>query len=887
MKLTFNTGLIYFFCFLLFFYISKIVYSAVLLPGAALVEDNGMVVVKNLKPKSKTAILGVQIDDIVIEINGQKIQSLHDYVLKQKSLNLQDTNTLRLARITNGCFTSYKVVLNDGKYNLDIFTLIPRTEDVAYSESKQKTEGSVVEAIPYPDDSRKQINDKGTKESEVEVYKNQEIINEKKVGNRDIPDKKGNNVSEHVKSINDNMLETNKTFDNKEEIGEIQTITEISRGTHTIEIFSSAKESETPRASNGRNLNTGTDNNIPAIQEQIDVKPVLPVKFPILQNKNIGLVKKWGIVLLISFAIFLVIKIYLGRLYHWITRQIQVVKTKAELAKKKRLEIIEAKRVKEMHANKKRLEIIEAINFVTTDLNNMRRPIVEQPDNIHINLREVLKTRYIDVLGESIIIGGGATGLTIIDIYQAVADHEEVLSALEYRFNREMGDASSMEWFSKITKLSHKGEGAINGYMNNYVGQAGEFAAVDFFKNQGLEAELFESRVHPGTDCRVSYPDGSQVDYSVKSYKNASDFNKFISDHPEAKHYIVNTETYSKLKESGKLSEYQDNGQVILDGEFSNYTDHEIGEEALEDIANAGSFSDDIPWLSYLLFSRKVVQNAKQLIQGRQSLREFGVNTTVDAVRIGAGGITAACGAKIGAGLGTFLCPGIGTIVGGGVGAIIGYAGGALFFDLIKEEFKWGNIIEAIDYLGQNYRNIFTCYIAEGIKYKILKKDEVEKRLYIEETLLEKYKDQLDPYKEARITLPAILCYLHCNVLKISLRKTDESVVKLRKTIYELCDKVATDLSEKYSKDKKMFKERLLGEIIAANSGMLPSSFRDNKIEMLISGYREQIKKCPNHPYRFAMDSKEILAGLAIKSMLEYPVDDLIEDLIEEQHYVL
>ena len=111
---------------------------------------------------------------------------------------------------------------------------------------------------------------------------------------------------------------------------------------------------------------------------------------------------------------------------------------------------------------------------------------------------------------ESSVVAVGASGLNIYDIYSAIDDHKEVLNVLEDRFPNELEGATSMDWFSKTMELGPEG---IQGYISNYAGQAAENQAVDYFRNSGKEAELFESRTHPGNDIRVPNEDGTFTNY--------------------------------------------------------------------------------------------------------------------------------------------------------------------------------------------------------------------------------------------------------------------------------------------------------------------------------------------------------------------------------------
>lgn len=240
----------------------------------------------------------------------------------------------------------------------------------------------------------------------------------------------------------------------------------------------------------------------------------------------------------------------------------------------------------EIAAIKKRLKINTAISFAVG--------------------KEKAKSKTSTYL-ESTSLGIGASALNIYDIYEACDNHEEVLEVLGYRYNRLMGDAEPLDWFNKVEELSI--DNATGSYVSGYAGQAAENASLDYFESLGKKAELFTSRIHPNDDIRVFNEYSSVIDYSVKSYDDVSNFNAEVSQHPESINYVVNSELYEKLKETGELAEYSDNGIEILDGEFSNDIARETAQNTIGDISDAGDLSDNIPIIALALFGVKTVRN--------------------------------------------------------------------------------------------------------------------------------------------------------------------------------------------------------------------------------------------------------------------------------------
>lgn len=253
--------------------------------------------------------------------------------------------------------------------------------------------------------------------------------------------------------------------------------------------------------------------------------------------------------------------------------------------------------VREKFANKKRMEIIAAIDFATIDLNKIQQGVNDESYKVNTaNPKQRLWGKYKSVFLkggiEGGIMGAATTPMTIYDIYNTCDNHEEVLNVWKYRFNKEMGDASPLQWFSKVKDLFHRGDRSVGTYVSSYAGQAGENAVVEHFKEPGINAELFPSRTHEGTDVREYHDDGTYTDYSVKSTESVSYLDKSISKHPAGQ--IVSEELYSKLEKSGKLQEYQNQGIEIQNGGFSNLDNREISNSTLEDINGADDLADDV-----------------------------------------------------------------------------------------------------------------------------------------------------------------------------------------------------------------------------------------------------------------------------------------------------
>lgn len=466
---------------------------------------------------------------------------------------------------------------------------------------------------------------------------------------------------------------------------------------------------------------------------------------------------------------------------------------------------------------------------------------------------------------ESVSMAAGATALSLVDIYAACENHKEVLEVLEYRYNNVMGNASSFQWYSKIEELYKNGGKSIDSYVNGYVGQAGENSAIETLSTFGNKVELFDSRTHCDNDIVVHNLFGDEVEYSVKSYDSVGELKRAIIEHPGSDHYVVNTELYDKLKSDGLILKYHSEGIDIIDGHFSNVADKKEALDTFEHIHNGGDVAHHIPIIGLVFFGLKTMNNVKKYQQFQESAYELGINVTGDFIGIGGRTIFGMGGAKVGATIGTILTPGIGTIIGGGVGAVVGAIAASNVISWVKEKFKWGGIISALDYYGDVYKNGFGDLTRNQIKNNILSYDEIQRKLRDEKLLLSKYSKELDPKDKTKVTLPAILCKIQYDRLNSLLNNMDDIVRKAENDIYDLCRKGATKMGGSKKRIEKN-NRRLLGELVINN----PEIFSIDDDSSIVNSYKNGIKSAPNHPYRFNQSPKDIVNGFIYKRYLEY-----------------
>lgn len=260
------------------------------------------------------------------------------------------------------------------------------------------------------------------------------------------------------------------------------------------------------------------------------------------------------------------------------------------------------------------------------------------------------------------------------------------------------------------------------------------------------------------------------------------------------------------------------------------------------------------------LFGFKTVRNVNSWLDGEQSFGEFKVNIAVDAARAGSSGFTAYAGAKAGAFIGSFF-PGPGTIIGGMLGTIGGALLGGSLFKWLKEELKWGKIIEAIDYFGRKYEQNLTSGMKYMLGSKFLNSNEVNRKVEEESKLAEQYQKQLNPYSWAKPSVPAVVNKEYLAILNATQERISKSLKRFQKEVEQLCQQYAAKMHPNSPGDQLKTKRRLLGDIILTNQWLLEQDAATPNEIKLISKYNEQIEQAPNHPYRIK-NSDQVLKQL-------------------------
>lgn len=346
---------------------------------------------------------------------------------------------------------------------------------------------------------------------------------------------------------------------------------------------------------------------------------------------------------------------------------------------------------KELNARRKRAKIY-----------SLEKKICEEPVY-------VLKDDKLIPYKEGMVIGSGATAISLYELYSVSEDHEQVLNVLSERFpNKFPEDTSLIDFISDFAEKIEKGEASVQGLVSGITGELGEMAAVDYLnqlpelKEHGIQAVQFVSKTHKGTDLRFEYADGSPApvevvpgangetmvkvvdskrevfeQIQVKSYTvdNMDNFMADVRTNPDVDNYIVNKELFAALKENGKLDVLNSHGVNVVPGDWSHAAHVEEASALFNHVEEGLDIAEDIPLVALAFFGYKAVANIKDYTRGAATGEECRTKITADAIRIPVAGGTGFVGAKAGAYIGTIINPGIGTVIGGGVGAIVGAIG--------------------------------------------------------------------------------------------------------------------------------------------------------------------------------------------------------------------
>lgn len=473
-------------------------------------------------------------------------------------------------------------------------------------------------------------------------------------------------------------------------------------------------------------------------------------------------------------------------------------------------------------------------------------------EDLRVQIRKSLQDNT--PMADGVALGAGAVGITLLDLYATAAHHADVLEILEQRFPHANGGNDVIDWFNKISTMMENSPNALETYVSCFKGQAAENMAVELLRDRGIAADLFETLNNETNDIVATLDNGREIAYSVKC--GDTSYIKHCIENTDATHYIINSESYEELEQSGLLDYYNANGIEILNGTFSDELLTETAENAFEEIAEAGDVSDSIPYLALAMLGFKSYKNYKSYSEGKQTKHELTTNIVMDAARVGAAGIFANAGAEMGMYLGTMVAPGIGTVIGGGIGILAGAFMGSSVFEWGKETIKWGKIIHAQDYFGERFINHEDFVFAGLVVEKYMNTEEVARIKQEEYALLEGYEKELNPYSSVKASLPAVLTQEYYGVLEITEEKIKYAKKNLGKHMIDLCKQIA---EKNVPKKAELWTRRLLGELVVCNSDCLAATVEEQN---MIERYYEQKAIAGNYPYQFSEHANVVMERL-------------------------
>ena len=498
-----------------------------------------------------------------------------------------------------------------------------------------------------------------------------------------------------------------------------------------------------------------------------------------------------------------------------------------------------------------------------------------------------------EVFGTAAVAGLGgamAAGVSLYDVYAATENHEEVLSALKYRYNVKLADVDNpLEWANYLSGKQANGEDAVLGVIRGMTGQLGEDSAVDYFNQlpalseNAITAELIENRSNESNDIQFFHSDGSpaEVDFgelgtlpsvSAKSFKDVSDFLNNIKD-SHAELHIVNDELYSGLISSGQMANLNREGIQVINGGWQHTEITEMAKGTFEEYSDAIGLSDSVPGVAILFFGYKTFKNAQKRMQNKITWGEFGIDTAVDGTQAITAGIGGLIGVKAGTVIGTLFLPGVGTIIGGAVGLAVGVFGSASGFNWIKNKVKFGKITSSLKRIGNLYwenlikKRVLSDRVGTILANAHLDLDDTQYQLAHELMLSNKYPSEVKGlYSKKEFYKPTpmgVLTRQHTNMLRAHSSACLEAGRKAVDKLWAIC------LHHGNNKTKRA-KLYFASVLIDLHHHMFSADAYDDDVNQ----YQIELAKHPNHPYQI------------FNSVAPIEASDLLRDLTIQQYQI-
>lgn len=474
--------------------------------------------------------------------------------------------------------------------------------------------------------------------------------------------------------------------------------------------------------------------------------------------------------------------------------------------------------------------------------------------------------RFREFVNSPLSSGSLFAGLNLCDIYLNIKDRDYVLDTISYRYPTATENLNTAEdWFQKISSFSSEGQ---KSYLNNFIGQHGEFKAIEKLKNMGKSAELIESRTNEHNDIIES--DGTL--WSVKSYSidNISTLKNVIND-SKAKNHILNSEAYEELQLSGDIQALESTGIQFLNGDFSHEESLELGKNTFKNmngnIVNEiyDGLLDDIPIVAGVVTLCNIGINIKRHVNQEITQHEayFDIIQSISKLTVASGG--AAIGGTIGASIGSTIFPIAGTVIGGGVGIILGAIGARKSTDDFFKNQKYKDVRKSYSHFYKKYADYIPKNVIVRLQNKFYHKDKIEKLYFFEHNRLKTYEDQLDIKSSSKPSLSAVLVDETVKRLKSAVDRIENSVDELYDSIIKFCIDYSINKYPGEREKSRLYAKHLYGAIFAENNDWLLDL--DEKEKEIIINMKTELEKYPNNAFTLEISKEKLLGTILLLNL--------------------
>ena len=477
-------------------------------------------------------------------------------------------------------------------------------------------------------------------------------------------------------------------------------------------------------------------------------------------------------------------------------------------------------------------------------------------------------------LGDAMFISGGAAGLSLLDLYMVADNHHLALANLQHVYNHNLSNMSPMDWAAYFEGKIQAGPESLQGLMSAWKGTLAEAEALSVLNHRpdltahGITAHRFDSPNHPDTDIYFTGADGHTLsaqelspyglaDIQVKSYSDASSFLEQIQHHPNA-HYMVNHELYQQLQTDGYLDHLTTS---VSDGGWSDAALQAKAESVASNFHEGLDISHHIPVVAALFFGARTINNVSKVQSGQLSTSEAGVNIALDAGRVPACGIAAFGSAKLGALAGSFILPGVGTFVGEVLGAFGGAFGVSRLLEQLKNDIKYGTIMDACERLGIAYCQAVSAgkkWVTDIIATKLIQVSKFKEMQKRESALARAYElpEMFDP--DEKPTLVKALLTRSVDMVNRQLLVAEITARNVAHRLAALVHKIDPAVEKKRGYG-------FLGALVAAQADNLIAI--DSGLMSYVTVILQETQRYPHHPYRLqSPGGKDLDTAMLLKT---------------------